>query len=584
MLDTDSSGPSAHRAYTDEAKSPEVVEMPSLGASTSDNEPHTTRSSDEPLVYRKLCHIFALMALLECFVNYDLGAMSVMVPWIQDPYNFSRTDLGFLGALPFIGLIVLSPVIGTVFTFFKARTIIAIGLVLNILSLLVFALAYNKVMFYISRFLVGATQSFFVIYAPVWVGCFAPDARKNLWMAILQGSIVAGFMVGYASTAIFKWIGDDGWRVSIGSQMGVLAILVYLFMWTPRRYINLPSIGMSKKETDETPDEQVNDVNVVVVSNMAAFQSQVDRSLSSMRSFDDGISALDRVHSYEPVTRQTSLLPGETMHMWPSRNSCIGRINTDVSKRPSTANNATYPDRRHSSEAIISEAPHDSPNEESYTLWSGCRIILSNPYFCFSTMTVSALFYVVSAIQYWTTKIAISMYDVPESLVHTLFVATSTTAPVMGVIAGSWVIDSITARYPTQPLIVDIVIVSWTTVALSCAASAVVWQNFYNLVGCIWVILFFGGGILPPITLITINTISERLRPMASSICMCLYHIFGYIGGNLLPGIVMDVTKTDQSAIFATYFPVIFGAIGAMGNAFSRYREYNRSPMAESNV
>ncbi|CDR96634.1 transporter, major facilitator family, putative [Babesia bigemina] len=583
MSDENPAGPPEHHSDNDETKASAVVEMQSIEPGNANDEIQGDKSKVEGLVNRRICYIFALMAVLECFVNYDLGAMSVMVPLIQSQYAFSTTDLGIMGALPFLGLIVLSPIIGTVFTFFKARTIIALGLVMNVSSLLVFALAYNKVMFYLSRFLVGATQSFFVIYAPVWVGCFAPDARKNLWMAILQGSIVGGFMLGYAFTAILKDASDDGWRISIGSQMGVLSVLVYLFMWTPSQYINLPSMETPKKEADETPVEADSEGSVVVMSNMAALRSRAERSPSSPRSIDDSTVLHNRGYSCEPVTKRPSILPGDTLQMLPSRNSCIGRINTDIMKRPSIISATCHLPCR-SNESMVSGAPQDPENGESYTLWSSCKIILSNPYFCFSTMTVSALFYVVTAIQYWTTKVAIALYEVPESLLYTLFVATSTTAPVMGVIAGSWIIDVLSARYPSKPIIIDLVLVSWTLVTLLCALSVTLWHSFYNLVGCIWVILFFGGGLLPPITLITINTISEPLRPMASSICMCLYHIFGYIGGTLLPGVIMDLTETDRSAIFATYFPVILGTLGAMGNALARYYEYKRAPAAESNV
>ncbi|KAK1932731.1 transporter, major facilitator family [Babesia divergens] len=515
---------------------------------------------------RKRMRIFVLMSLLECFVNYDIGAMAVMINWIQGPYGFSTTDLGIMGALPYVGLILLSPIIGGIFTFFKARWLIAIGLMFNFLSLVFFALSQNKAMFYISRFLVGATQAFFIIYAPVWVGCFAPERSKNRWMGIIQGSIAVGFIIGYAVTALFHSVGSEGWRYSLITQAGILAVLIYFFCLVPSEYINLPCTSEAKS----------------AAQTLKTSQCAMKDSTSNCGHCEKTSDAMEHVDLPEEIPTRSSLRHIDRhQSIYASRGSCFGRINTDISALPSFSMNACYYDWCRHSNSFILEHPNESPpSDVTLTICKSFCIILKNPYFCFSTVAVSVLFYILTAIQFWTTKVTMAMFDVSPSLIYALFIATSTTAPVTGVFIGSYFIDRLTAKYPRSPLNIDLVIISWAIIALLSGISAVLWQNLYNLVFCVWVILFFGGCMLPPLTLITINTIPQKLQPMASSICMCVYHIFGYIGGTVVPGIVVDITMADNSALYATYLPAALGMVAAFGNAIARYRERKHDPNA----
>ncbi|GFE52978.1 integral membrane family protein [Babesia ovis] len=656
-----------------------------LGPASSNDQVAAVEKDDRC----KTSMIFLVMALLECFVNFDLGAMTVMLPWIQEPYGLSTTDLGLMGALPYVGLIMMSPFIGVTFTFMAARWVILIGLILNVLSLAVFALAYNKVMFYVARFLVGATQSFFIVYAPVWIGVFAPEVNKNMWMAIMQGSIVGGFMIGYLVTAIFGAIGPRGWRYSIATQMGIIAILIYFFLRVPSDFINLPSTEEQTLDELESPlpssshsptenvacPDKVDSVNMVsfdgplsplctihsgVIDSIPCSNTPSDRDSSSSGakrfatiSCDDVLNTTDtngqgatdatketpfsvtannrsdesralsaRGGGYHfaafgslctdrngsgsgyhlerfgsPAGRHISegqlSLSGRRSRPFRGHYSTMTHIHyfrtkkIDLLPLPSMQHSASYFEWRKTSE-IITTPPNVkslvSPPMEG--LCNSFVTIITDPYFCWSTLTISTIFYILSAIQFWTTKIAVSVYQVNHTLIYSLFVGTSITAPVIGVIAGSWIIDRIGAKYPGRPIIVHCVIFSWTVVALLSGISAVAWLNFYNLVGCIWLILFFGGGMLPPLTLITISNFRERLKPMASSICMCVYHILGYICGTMLPGVVMDITKRDESALYATYLPAILGTIGAAANVISCYlqSQQTKAPAEDSDV
>lgn len=72
-----------------------------------------------------------------------------------------------------------------------------VSVLLNSASVFFLALSQNIAMLFTSRFLIGASQSVFCIYAPVWIDEFAPPKYCSSWMGLLQGSTALGVVVRY---------------------------------------------------------------------------------------------------------------------------------------------------------------------------------------------------------------------------------------------------------------------------------------------------------------------------------------------------------------------------------------------------
>lgn len=197
-------------------------------------------------------YVFILIILLEIFVNYDVGSMAVMINFVKEPYNFSETELGILGALPFFGLIVITTFSGKLLLRFKAQYLCSLGLSTNLVAIVILAVAFHKSLFYIGRFTIGITQAIFVIYAPVWVDTYSPLKYRTLWMGILQGSIIIGTVFGYGITAMLGSFSSWGWRYSLCIQAVGLFIQFVLYVILPGNKVNLPlhlEFGDSKLST-----------------------------------------------------------------------------------------------------------------------------------------------------------------------------------------------------------------------------------------------------------------------------------------------------------------------------------------------
>jgi hypothetical protein len=77
-----------------------------------------------------------------------------------------------------------------------------------------------------------------------------------------------------------------------------------------------------------------------------------------------------------------------------------------------------------------------------------------------------------------------------------------------------------------------------------------------------WLLLFFGGFILPPITGVMINSVKEHQKPSANSIANLCYNLFGFLPAPSFYGAISSLTGGVNSRIamgcllFSTLFSI----------------------------
>jgi len=52
-----------------------------------------------------------------------------------------------------------------------------------------------------SRLLMGVSQAFIIIYAPVWINEMAPEDMVSRWMSLYQLGNIVGAAVGYCTSS-----------------------------------------------------------------------------------------------------------------------------------------------------------------------------------------------------------------------------------------------------------------------------------------------------------------------------------------------------------------------------------------------
>ena len=68
---------------------------------------------------------------------------------------------------------------------------------------------------------------------------------------------------------------------------------------------------------------------------------------------------------------------------------------------------------------------------------------MKNKVFCYFCGSISGLFFVITGIQYWITDYWITVLGVPDTIVFMSFSIISITAPILGLIVGGNVTNSL---------------------------------------------------------------------------------------------------------------------------------------------
>ena len=96
-------------------------------------------------------------------------------------------------------------------------------------------------------------------------------------------------------------------------------------------------------------------------------------------------------------------------------------------------------------------------------------------------------------------------------------------------------------------------------------------NHFYQVAILFWLLLFFGGFILPSVTGIMINSVSEYQKTSANSLANICYNLVGYLPAPGLYGFILSVTggKSSRWAMGTLMYSTIF-TVGLLCYGISR--------------
>ena len=115
------------------------------------------------------------------------------------------------------------------------------------------------------------------------------------------------------------------------------------------------------------------------------------------------------------------------------------------------------------------------------------------------------------------------------------FALTTFTAPVSGVIVGGILTSKLGGYNSLKSLKLMKVL---GVCAVSCALPIPFMDSFLWAGTFIWLLLFFGGSILPSLTGIMISSVGEFEKSQANSIANSAYNFLGYLPAPLVYGMV----------------------------------------------
>lgn len=184
------------------------------------------------------------MFVIQTFINFDSGLVPSSLVDIQRTLSLSFLSQGILGAVVYAGLSGSSIFAGHIFYKHDCKWVLVWTILLNGISCMVFSLSPNAISMIFFRLIMGISQAFPVIYAPIWVDQFAPSRRKTMWMSLMYICSPLGIMFGFGAGIIFadeqaspeRWWAL--WRIPTLIQGAALVLFSLLLSMVPEHLID----------------------------------------------------------------------------------------------------------------------------------------------------------------------------------------------------------------------------------------------------------------------------------------------------------------------------------------------------------
>jgi sugar phosphate permease len=125
-------------------------------------------------------------------------------------------------------------------------------------------------------------------------------------------------------------------------------------------------------------------------------------------------------------------------------------------------------------------------------------------------LSLTALFFVISGIQYWITNYFVQVLEVDEKSANIYFALTCITSPILGALVSGKI--SLSFGNCDSPKAINTCI--FYGIIAVCASLPFPFIDDYRIcIILIWIILFCGALILPILTGIMLSTVQPDLRP-----------------------------------------------------------------------
>lgn len=200
------------------------------------------------------------------------------------------------------------------------------------------------------------------------------------------------------------------------------------------------------------------------------------------------------------------------------------------------------------------------------------KVIFREPIYIFSVLTLSTLLYIATCIQYWASDYmldTLGITDPKKRMAAFLIICLTST---FGVLLIGLVISfcgGYASKKSTPVCLFFCVLLSLSSIPIPLV------DHFLWCALSLWLLLFFGGGIIAPLNGIILTSVPKEYAGSANSICHLSYNIFGKLPAPYIYGII----KTHSSgrvammvSMWLSFLAVAFLAI----TTFLRNKNYEK--------
>lgn len=420
--------------------------------------------------------IFIFLLLANVFLNYDTGVIPASLLEIIKEVSLDYKEQALIGSLVYLGLSFASLFVTLFFNKWGPAKVCASMLLLNTLCCFLFSFSKIKLVLFTTRFLMGVSEAFVVIYGPVWVNNYAPDKHSTKWMGILHSMSVLGVMLGYlvASVSINFFKTLVSWRFAIQMQ-GVAQIPIAIYFFYEREeFIN---VDMSRQQEQQFSESSK--LNETINSNITPIVSESHKSVRS------------------PPNKSPPRQKGTSTNV-----KSMTRDNSTVRKAKTNINV-----KNTKKEPRIDTI--ETNNLKKYC--SQAYIVLSNSLYISTTLGLCSMYFIVCGIQFWMTSYLIDILENNPITVFIIFSIVSITAPLAGVIMGGSFADRYGGYKGKNALKALKLCFAFGLVSFVFAFPIGFLYDLTYITVLLWTFLFFGAAIVPVGTGIMVSSVRRYI-------------------------------------------------------------------------
>lgn len=488
-------------------------------------------------------------------MSYDGGATPASVDAIKKMGNWSDFQLGLLGALDKVGTTASSAGWGRLLQFYPAKPLLVMGLGVNALFTLVFGLFAYPLPMYMSKIMMGITQGLQGVWGTCWVLLWAPAESKTAWLGM--GAVAAGIGNGIG-TSVAGFATADGTGLTYGFAFKVQAAILFL-LWifmvsTPAESLNLDKIIPRRRSTiGDLPSRPVTLTSAggptvagsfTVTNGAGALSSgRGSKELETQADEERNSVELAGIGDLQADADGSGSLQG-TVRNTNSMVKLSGAAATSVIRSFPVAGNAQLPAIQRG------DRVDGTMSESSYSQFSK---LMNNSIYVWTVLGISAIFYVISGIQYLWVRLFMT-WETNKNFVVMGFLLVTGLGGFLGVALGPMIIDScggVENAHGIKNSLAAIVKMQLLTVAGACVVFfGLMWRlqsaadHFTSMYICwfgCFVMFASCNGSLAGLTGVNAGALPVQLRSFASGCTIGFQNMLGFALGPLVPGIVMDI-------------------------------------------
>lgn len=470
---------------------------------------------------RKL--IFILICIINILINCDHGAIPAGTKELKEAKNLSNVQLGTIGSLVYLGLVLGSISGGYIFSMYASKWIIIISLASSCIFLYFFTISNYWEAMALCRIGCGFFQVFCFIYFPIWVDQYGVNNTQTLWLTFLQLGVPIGTMIGYLTEAFsIKYFNQ--WQGAFYIQILLILISNILLFITPDKFFS-----KNYRHSESTPEEIKEEFNDL----KDLFNKRIEKKNNKF------------------LFRNLNL---------------INNVYDNKYGRPSL----------YSIFSMVDEIEEEG--NQKYLLV--IKELIFNKKYIFTMFGISCMLFVVTGIQFWISDYMQEIMNISSSKVYIIFSIVCISAPTLGVLSGGIFIQYL-GGYTNKRALDACFKISIIAGICGICLPLIDYATFFVIF--MWLLLFFGGAITPGLTGIMIASIPENSKEIGNSLTQLFYNLIGYLPSPFIYGLVCKFTGGSKSR-WGLAVLVLWGIFGVVSLYFARKHDFDFYTIAYNNM